>query len=130
MVIDTSVLVAILTGEPERRSFIEALEAADSAVMSVASFVEISILMEARHGADGLRQLDLFLERSAIELIPVDGEQGLWARRAFGQFGKGRHPAALNYGDCFVYALAKVRGEKLLFKGNDFSRTDLEAAVG
>lgn len=125
MVIDTSALVAILQGEPERRLFIDAIEAADSRAMSVATFVEISIVVEARHGAEGLRDLDHFISRAGIELVAVDAEQGMAARGAFGRFGKGRHPAGLNYGDCFSYALAVLRGEALLFKGSDFAQTDV-----
>jgi ribonuclease VapC len=125
MVIDTSALLAALQDEPERRRFNESIEAADSRVMSVASFVEVSILLESRFGAEGLRDLDQFIERAGIELAPVDLEQARVARGAFSRFGKGRHPAALNYGDCFSYALARVLGEPLLFKGDDFSQTDI-----
>lgn len=129
MVIDTSALVAILDGEPERRVFIEAIEAADSRHVSVATFVESSIVIEARHGAEGLRDLDRFINRGGIELVAVDSEQGQVARGAFSHFGKGRHPAALNYGDCFPYALAIVLGEPLLCKGDDFMQTDVALAV-
>ncbi|MGH7898242.1 MAG: type II toxin-antitoxin system VapC family toxin [Candidatus Binatia bacterium] len=125
MVIDTSALLAILQDEPERRAFNEALEAADSRRMSVATFVEVSIVIEARLGAAGQRDLDLFLERAAIELVGVDIEQSRAARRAFTRFGKGRHPAGLNFGDCFAYALATTLGEPLLFKGDDFCKTDV-----
>ncbi len=124
MVIDTSALVAILQREPERRRFIEAIEAADSTRMSVASFVETSIVIESRYGAEGLRDLDRFVSRAAIELIPVDTEQGQLARSAFSRFGKRRHRAGLNYGDCFSYAAAISLGEPLLFKGDDFAHTD------
>jgi ribonuclease VapC len=125
MVVDTSALLAVLQDEPERRSFNEAIEAADSAALSVASFVEASIVIEARHGADGLRALDRFIERAGIVVAVVDLEQGKVARDAFSRFGKGRHAAALNFGDCFSYALARVLGEPLLFKGEDFARTDV-----
>lgn len=125
MVIDTSALVAILQNEPERHVFNEAIEAASSRRMSVANFVESSLVIESRQGAEGLRELDFFLDRAGIHLVAVDAEQGKVARRAFSQFGKGRHPAGLNYGDCFAYALAKVLGEPLLFKGSDFSKTDI-----
>ena len=125
MVIDTSALVAILQDEPERRKYIEAIEAADSRLMSTATFVEISIVAEARHGAEGVRALDLFIKRAAIELVPVDTEQASAARHGFARFGKGRHRAGLNYGDCFAYALATVAGEPLLYKGDDFSHTDV-----
>jgi ribonuclease VapC len=125
MVIDTSAVLAILQREPERRSFLEAIEAADSTRMSVASFVEISIVIESRYGAEGLRDLDRFISRAGIELIPVDSEQGQLARSAFSRFGKGRHRAGLNFGDCFSYAAALSLGEPLLCKGNDFTHTDV-----
>ena len=128
MVIDSSALFAILSDEPERRRFNEAIEAAESSVISVASFVETSNVIETRFGAEGLRDLDLFLSVAGIELVEIDIEQGHAARRAFSEFGKGRHPAGLNFGDCFSYALAKVRGERLLFKGDDFAKTDIERA--
>jgi len=125
MVIDTSALVAILQRELERRSFIEAIDAADSPRMSVASFVEISIVIESRYGPEGLRDLDRFIARANIELIPVDKEQGQLARSAFCRFGKGRHRAGLNYGDCFSYAAAISLSEPLLCKGDDFIHTDV-----
>jgi ribonuclease VapC len=125
MVIDTSALLAILQDEPERRSFNEAIEAAESRVMSVANYVEVSIVVESRHGAEGLRELDRFVDRAGIELVGVDVGQGKIARDAFSRFGKGRHPAALNFGDCFAYALAQALAQPLLFKGDDFSKTDL-----
>ena len=125
MVIDTSALLAILQDEPERRSFNEAIEAADSRVMSIANYVEVSIVVESRHGAEGLRELDRFVDRAGIELVGVDVGQGKIARDAFSRFGKGRHPAALNFGDCFAYALARILAQPLLFKGDDFSKTDL-----
>jgi ribonuclease VapC len=125
MVIDTSALVAILHREPGTRSFIEAIENADTRLMSVATLVEISIVIEVRHGAEGLRDLDHFLGRAGIELVPVDAEHGKMACGAFSRFGKGRHRAGLNYGDCFSYALAISTGEPLLFKGDDFGHTDV-----
>ena len=125
MLIDTSVLLAILQGEPERRSFVEAIESADSVRMSVANFVETSIVIESRYGAEGLHDLDRFISRAGIELIPVDQEQGQLARSAFSRFGKGRHRAGLNYGDCFSYAAAIHLGEPLLSKGDDFVHTDV-----
>ncbi len=125
MVIDTSAVLAILHDEPERRAFNEAIEDADSRSLSVASFVELSIVIEARFGAEGVRHLDRFLERADVTVVPVDLEQGRLARQAWSRFGKGRHEAGLNFGDCFSYALAQVLGEPLLFKGEDFSRTDV-----
>ena len=125
MLIDTSAILAILQREPERRSFVEAIESADLTRMSVASFVESSIVIESRYGAEGLRDLDRFISRASIELIPVDKEQGQLARLAFSRFGKGRHRAGLNYGDCFAYAAAVSLGEPLLCKGDDFIHTDV-----
>jgi ribonuclease VapC len=125
MVIDTSALLAILLDEPERRAFNEAIEAAETRVMSAATFVEVSIVIESRFGAEGLRDLDLFIERAGLEIAAVDAEQAHVARRAFSRFGKGRHQAGLNYGDCFTYALAAVLGEPLLYKGEDFGHTDV-----
>jgi ribonuclease VapC len=129
MVVDTSALLAILQDEPDRRALNEALEAADARRISAATFVEVSIVMEARHGAAAQRDLDLFLERAAIEIVPVDAAQAQEARRAFARFGKGRHPAGLNFGDCFAYALAVTLGEPLLFKGSDFAKTDVISFV-
>lgn len=127
MIIDTSALLAILQDEPERRSFNAAIEAAASRSLSSATFVETSIVIGARYGGDGLRDLDLFIAKAEIALVPVDTEQAHAARDAFLRFGKGRHPAGLNYGDCFSYALAKTLGESLLYKGDDFSQTDVGA---
>jgi ribonuclease VapC len=129
MVIDTSAFLAILTGEREQRRFIEAIESAESRLVSAATFVETSIVIESRHGAEGLHVLDLFLAKAAAEVVAVDADQAHAARRAFSRFGKGRHRAGLNYGDCFSYALASVRSEPLLFKGDDFPHTDVVAAL-
>jgi ribonuclease VapC len=125
MVIDTSAILTILQGEGERRIFLEAIEAADSIRISVASFVETSIVIESRYGAEGLRDLDRFISRANIEQIPVDAEQGQLARSAFSRFGKRRHRAGLNFGDCFSYATAISLGEPLLCKGDDFIHTDV-----
>ena len=129
MVIDTSAIVAILQNEPERRTFNEAIESAASCSLSAASFVEASMILESRYGSDGIRSLDLLISKASVELAVVDSDQALIARDAFRRFGKGRHPASLNYGDCFSYALAKTLDAPLLFKGNDFSQTDIVAAV-
>ena len=125
MVIDTSALVAILRNEPERGKFTQAIEHAETCVMSVVSFGEASMVIESRHGVDGLRDLDLLIAKARIELVSVDAGQALAAREAFRQFGRGRHPAGLNFGDCFSYALAKVLDQPLLCKGRDFIRTDV-----
>ncbi len=129
MVIDTSALLAILLDEPERRALNEAIEMADERVVSAATFVECSIVVEARFGAAGVADLDRFLAAAEIDIVPVDLEQARAARTAFSLYGKRRHEAALNYGDCFSYALAKVLGSPLLYEGDDFSRTDAAAAT-
>ena len=130
MVIDTSALVAILQDEPERRAFNRAIEAAERLAMSAASFVEVSMIIESRFGSDGIRDLDLFIAKANIELVPVDAEQAHIARTAFRDYGKRRHRAGLNFGDCFSYALAKALDEPLLFKGRDFSSTDIVPVHG
>ena len=125
MVIDTSALLAILQDESDRRAFTEEIAAAAVRRTSAATFLEASMVVEARHGADGVRWLDTLLESAGIEVVAVDLVQARIARRAFADFGKGRHPAGLNFGDCFSYALARQLGEPLLCKGDDFSRTDI-----
>lgn len=129
MVIDTSALVAILTAEPEQAAFIHAIEQAEVRLLSAANWVEVSIVIESRYGAAGLHHLDRLLARAGVETVAVDVEQARIAREAFQRYGKGRHPAALNFGDCFAYALASARSEPLLFKGGDFLQTDLAAVM-
>ena len=97
--------------------------------MSVATHVELSMVIESQLGPDGTLQAETFLRRAGIVLEPVTVEQGQLASQAFRDFGKGRHPAGLNFGDCFAYALAKATGEPLLFKGKDFALTDIAAAA-
>ena len=126
MVIDTSALLAILQNEPERRSFNEEIEAADSRLVSAATHVECSMILESRYGAEGVRDLDHFIARAQITLVPVDTEQARIARDAFRKYGKGRHRAGLNFGDCFSYALCRALEQPLLFKGSDFPYTDVE----
>jgi ribonuclease VapC len=121
--------VAILQDDPERHRFNEAIEQAPHRLLSAANLLEISIVVESRHGAEGIRELDLFLQAAQVETVSVDPAQALAAREAFRRFGKGRHAAGLNFGDCFAYALAVVRDEPLLFKGEDFPLTDVIAAV-
>lgn len=127
MVIDTSALVAILFDEPEAERFADAIEADPVRLVSAATLVECGILVEARRGEAAGRELDLALHRAHATVVPVDERQAEIARSAWRRYGKGRHPAALNLGDCFAYALSVDRGEPLLFKGNDFSRTDVTA---
>ena len=125
MVLDTSALLAILLNEPERRSFTEAIELAESRWLSAANFVEVSIILEQRHGAEGVRAFDRLIAAAAITIVEVDLDQAHIARDAYQMYGKGRHAAGLNFGDCFAYALAMARSEPLLFKGNDFALTDV-----
>jgi ribonuclease VapC len=129
IVIDTSAVLAILNDEPERRSFNEAIEKAARCLISASSFVETSIVLEARKGYEGVRDFDLFVASAGIKVTDVDAEQAEIARTAFRKFGKGRHAANLNFGDCFSYALAKAYDAPLLFKGQDFSQTDVKRAV-
>jgi len=125
MVVDTSALAAILFTEQGYEDLAERLEGAERLLLSAASLVELSMVVESRKGEEGARQIDLLLYRTQIEIVPVDAEQAEIAREAWRRFGKGRHPAGLNYGDCFAYALAKKTGLPLLYKGDDFSLTDL-----
>jgi len=127
--IDTSAIIAILWDEPERGAFNDAIAQAGKRQMSAATFVEASMVIEASRGYEGLRDFDLFVAAAGIELVPVDAEQAQLARQAFHNYGKGHHTAGLNYGGCFSYALAKATGLPLLFKGDDFLQTDIEAAV-
>jgi ribonuclease VapC len=127
MVIDTSALVATLTGEPEAEEFEAAIEADPVRLMSAASLLESAMVIEARYGEPGGRELDLWIHRASVELVAVNVEQIEVARQAFRTYGKGRHVAGLNLGDCFPYALAAVMGEPLLFRGDDFAQTDVRA---
>lgn len=128
MIIDTSALVAILYREPEAEAFVERIHAAETSRISVANYVELSMVIEHQLGVEGMRQAEAFFRRAGIVIEPVSLEHGELARQAFLDFGKGRHRAGLNFGDCFAYALAKALGEPLLFKGNDFSQTDIQPA--
>ena len=128
MILDTSALVAVLYGEPEQARFATLMYEADSCRVSVANFVELCMVVENQLGLDAGRQLDILFRRAGIIIEPVTVEHGHLARQAFLDYGKGRHKAGLNFGDCFAYALAKATGEPLLFKGNDFGLTDIEPA--
>jgi ribonuclease VapC len=128
MILDTSALVAILYREPEAEAFVERIHATETSRISVANYVELSMVIEHQLGPEGMRQAEAFFRRAGIVIEPVSVEQGELARQAFLDFGKGRHRTGLNFGDCFAYALAKAYGEPLLFKGNDFSQTDIQAA--
>jgi ribonuclease VapC len=125
MVIDTSALLAIFLAEPERKPFLKLMIDAPSRLISAANVLETGIVLEARRGEAAGRDFDLFVVRANLEVVSVDGEQVEVARSAWRKYGKGRHPAALNFGDCFAYALAKSYGEPLLAKGTDFAQTDI-----
>jgi len=129
MVIDTSALIAILLDEPDAGKIRTAIEAGFPRLLSAASLVEASLVIESRKGEAGGRELDLLLYRGAIEIVPVDRDQAELARVAWRRYGRGRHAARLNYGDCFAYALAKSRRSPLLFAGTDFAATDIEPAI-
>jgi ribonuclease VapC len=128
VIIDTSAMVAILYREPEATAFTRLIHYAEICRISVASYIELSMVIERQLGAEGMRQADAFVRRAGIVIEPVAVDHGDLARQAFLDFGKGRHKAELNFGDCFSYALAKAKDEPLLFKGNDFSLTDIRAA--
>ena len=128
MVIDTSAIVAIALNEPEAETFEQRVADAPVRLMSAASVLEAGMVIETRLGESGGIELDLWLLKARVEVVAVDAEQADQARRAWRRFGKGRHPAGLNFGDCFSYALSALTQEPLLFKGDDFSRTDIEAA--
>jgi len=129
MVIDTSALMAILLREPEREPFLSALEADPARLMSAVSLLEAAMVAESRKTPTGGREFDLFLYRSNITIVPFTPEQAEVARAAWRRYGKGNHPAALNFCDCCAYALSRTSGEPLLFKGDDFAKTDVRAAV-
>jgi ribonuclease VapC len=128
MILDTSAILAILFEEDDAEIYAQAITRADSCRLSAATFAETAILVEVQTRNNGGRQLDAFIRRAGISIDPVTEEQAHIARQAFIDFGKGRHPAGLNYGDCFSYALSKTTQEPLLFKGKDFAKTDLAAA--
>lgn len=128
MIVDTSAAVAILYREPEAEAFARRIREADIVRMSIANWLELMMVVERQLGADAARQAELFLTSAEVTIEPVSVEQGRLARQAFLDFGRGRHRAALNFGDCFAYALAKTMGEPLLFKGDDFARTDIQPA--
>ena len=128
MIIDTSALVSILDQEPEAERLAYAIATAAERMLSAANLVETGIVMQVRRGDEAVRDLDLLLAKLKIEIVAVSARQANLARKAFQRFGRGRHPARLNFGDCFAYALAKDSGAPLLFKGEDFSQTDIAVA--
>ena len=125
MVIDTSALVAILVQEKDALRYSEAIQSASTKVLSAASFVELTLVIVSNYGPGANAEIDLLLIESKIEVVPVTEHHARLARDGFVRYGKGRHPAGLNFGDCFAYALAKSRNEPLLFVGDDFGHTDV-----
>lgn len=125
MVIDTSSLVCIILGEPEAELYIGALASQPGNSISAVNWLEAMMVVNSRRGKEGTHELQALLNLARAEIAPVDARMAQLAFAAWLRFGKGRHPAALNFGDCFSYALAKLRDEPLLFKGEDFSKSDL-----
>ncbi len=125
MVIDTSAIIAILLGEPEATNFIELINNDPIRLMSAVSAVEASIVMMNRKGRRGLEELKNMIDEAEIKIVEFNKEQYRYATDAMWNYGKGRHPAGLNFDDCFTYALAKSTQQPVLFKGNDFSQTDV-----
>ncbi len=129
MIIDTSAVLAILFGEADAVRYEDTIAAAWPRRMSAVALLEVAMVVEGRGGAAAGQVLDTFLEKASVEFVAVTAEHAVAARRAWQRFGKGNHPAALNFGDCFAYALAELTGEPLLFKGSDFARTDVTSAL-
>ncbi|MGF1481952.1 MAG: type II toxin-antitoxin system VapC family toxin [Cyanophyceae cyanobacterium] len=129
MVIDSSAIIAILNLEPEAEAFTAVIQDDPICLLSTGNALELAILVKARKEEAGLRELDFFIYKAGIEIVSFNKQQLNLARHAFAEYGKGRHPANLNFGDCFAYALSKTSGQPLLFKGGDFVKTDLIAAL-
>ncbi|MDT8439340.1 MAG: type II toxin-antitoxin system VapC family toxin [Wenzhouxiangellaceae bacterium] len=129
MIIDTSAIVAVLAGEPDAERFARCIERDPTPRIGAASLLEASIVLTRWFGDSADAALDAFVRESGAEIVPFDLPQLRAAQEAYRRFGKGRHPAGLNFGDCMSYALARVCNEPLLFKGNDFTQTDLRAAT-
>lgn len=126
MIIDTSAILAILFAEEDMRLYVETIADASTRRMSAGTLLETYIVLERLRKPSGAEQLDALLKRASIEVVPVTVDHVHVAHRAYRRFGKGIDPAGLNFGDCFAYALSEISGEPLLFKGNDFARTDVE----
>lgn len=129
MVIDSSALLAILLDEPERAAFRSAIVGDAVRLASTATLFEAAMVTLGRLGEPGVAELDALLRAAEVAATPFTAEHGTIALDAFRRFGKGRHRAGLNFGDCMSYALAKAAGEPLLFKGDDFGRTDIASAL-
>ncbi len=129
MIVDSSALLAILSREPDAARYEEAILTAATCSMSVANVLKASIVVESRGGLRAGHELNALLDVAGIRPAPVTTDHLETAQQAWRRFGKGRHPAALNFGDCFSYALARVTDEPLLYKGNDFAQTDILSAI-
>ena len=129
MVIDTSAILAILLGEPESEVFMQALAEDTKRLTSAVSALEAAIVIHNRKGPAGARELDLLIFTAGIVTVSMNEEQVRLAKEAYVKFGKGHHPAALNMGDCCSYALSRLSGEPLLYKGDDFSKTDISSCL-
>lgn len=129
MIVDTSAMLSILFEEPDGDRIDVAIARSGGCSMSSANLLEASLVLQSRKGWEGVRGLDLLVLRFDIQIVPFTESQALIARIAFQRYGKGRHPAKLNFGDCMAYALAKETGEELLFKGTDFALTDIAVAA-
>ncbi len=130
MILDTSALITLIEGEPEADMFLELIARSSQVSISAATYVEASIVIDSRNNPVLSRSLDTLLDDLAVTIEPVTADQARVARQAYRDFGKGRqHPAQLNFGDCFSYALASTAGQPLLFKGQDFSHTDVRSAA-
>lgn len=127
--IDTSAILAILYREPEYDQFVDIMIETDRCFVSAVSYFEASLVLAGRSTLEVVKELDAFVGRAPVEVVPFDYELATSAREAFLRFGKGRHPARLNLGDCASYALAQTRGLPLLYKGEDFARTDVVSAA-
>jgi ribonuclease VapC len=129
LVIDSSALVAIFRLEPEGDHFNHLIAMSHWKVMAAPNLLETAMVIAGRHGNEGLLRLDDYIRNAAIRIVPFTADHALVARQAFLSYGKGRHPAALNFGDCIAYATARLEVMPLLFKGDDFKQTDVEAAA-
>ena len=129
MILDSSAILAVLLHEPDSRKYAEAIESSEVRRISAPTYVELSIVVESQNGLAGVHHLDHFIRHAGIVVEPFTANHAYIARRAWSTYGRGKHPAQLNFGDCFSYALAKSLDEPLLFKGGDFSQTDVEPAI-
>lgn len=129
IVLDTSAIVALLRNESEAQDIARALADANGCLLSAVSYLEAAMVLIGKTGAGAVDDLDALIEQADIEVIPFDLRQSKLAQAAFLRFGKGRHPAALNFGDCAAYALASERALPLLFKGDDFAKSDIAAVL-